>query len=148
MKSRSLILIYALIAFSTSINVQAQSKSSIYGTWYNVEQTAKIEIMKSDRELIGKIIWIDSQTSKTEQLKDISNTDSTLRDRPLMGLTILNGKKYKKGVWQDGQIYDPESGVTYSCELILKSKDVLEVKGFLGDSWISRTVEWNRAKNQ
>jgi uncharacterized protein (DUF2147 family) len=146
MKRTKQIIIYTLIAISTSMNVQAQSKSKIFGTWYNVEQTAKIEIMKIDREIIGKIIWIDQQSAQGEQLIDVANSDSTLRARPLMGLTILKARNYKKGVWQCGQVYDPESGIAYACEVMLKGKDVLEVKGFLGDSWVSRTVEWNRVE--
>jgi uncharacterized protein (DUF2147 family) len=54
--------------------------------------------------------------------------------------------KYEKGVWKDGDIYDPNSGKTYSCELKLLSPKVLQVKGFLGFSFVGKTVEWTRAK--
>ena len=62
-----------------------------------------------------------------------------------MGLTILQGLKYGDGIWKDGKIYDPESGKTYSCELKLKNNNILEVKGYLGFSWVGRTVEWTKA---
>ncbi len=122
-----------------------QSKSNISGIWFNTEKTAQIEIMEMENGIIGKIVWIQNANNPDEE-KDIVNSDSSLRDRPLMGLTILEGLKYKDGMWSDGKIYDPESGLTYTCELNLKKKDLLEVTGYLGDSWVSRTVEWNRVR--
>jgi uncharacterized protein (DUF2147 family) len=61
-----------------------------------------------------------------------------------MGLTILENLSYKNGTWEGGKIYDPESGKTYSCELKLKNKEILEVKGYLGFSWVGKTVEWTK----
>ena len=126
--------------------LQAQSKSKIIGVWYNTEKTAQIEIMENEDEMIGKLVWIQLDEGDPETLTDLVNSDTSLRNRPLMGLTILKGLKYKNGIWSEGEIYDPESGLSYTCEIQLKKKDLLEVKGFLGDSWVSRTVEWNRVK--
>ena len=134
-----------ILLFHTQI-AGAQSKSKILGVWNNTEKTAQIEIMESENGLIGKIIWLKDEQPEEEIFKDVVNKDTSLRDRPLMGLTILEGLKYDKGVWKDGKIYDPESGLTYTCELQLMKKDLLEVRGFLGDSWVSRTVEWHKAK--
>ncbi|TXE11342.1 DUF2147 domain-containing protein [Algoriphagus aquimarinus] len=127
-------------------NVQAQSKSKIVGVWFNTEKTAQIEIMENNDEVIGKLIWIKHEDGDLEAFTDTVNSDTSLRNRPLMGLTILEGLKFKDGIWSDGKIYDPKSGVTYACDLQLKKKDILEIKGYLGDSWVSRTVEWNRVK--
>ncbi|MFC5623515.1 DUF2147 domain-containing protein [Algoriphagus winogradskyi] len=127
-------------------SVRAQSKSKIIGVWFNTEKTAQIEIMENENEMIGKLVWIQHEEGNPEPFTDIVNSDTSLRNRPLMGLTILKGLKYKNGIWSEGEIYDPESGLSYTCELQLKKKDILEVKGFLGDSWVSRTVEWNRVK--
>ena len=139
----SLLAIITLLGLES---VQAQSKSKVVGVWYNTEKTAQIEIMENDAELIGKLIWIKQNEDDPGSSTDLVNSDSSLRDRPLMGLTILEGLQYKDGIWSNGKIYDPESGISYTCELQLKKKDVLEIKGYLGDSWVSRTVEWNRVK--
>ncbi|WP_332911908.1 DUF2147 domain-containing protein [Algoriphagus boritolerans] len=39
-----------------------------------------------------------------------------------------------------------KNGKTYSCELKLKSDSVLEMRGYLGFSFVGRTVEWTRVK--
>lgn len=140
----ALLVFFAL--FISLESAEAQSKSKILGVWFNKEKTAQIEILETGNQLIGKIIWIKSDDNNTESFTDVGNSDTGLRNRPLMGLTILEGLTYKNGIWSDGKIYDPESGTSYACELQLKKKDILEVKGYLGESWVSRTVEWNRVK--
>lgn len=74
------------------------------------------------------------------------NENEKLRIKPIVGLTILNGLKYSGGIWKDGKIYDPNSGKTYSCEVKLTNPQILDVKGYLGFSWVGRTVEWTKVK--
>jgi uncharacterized protein (DUF2147 family) len=134
-----------LFTVTLSSSVQAQSEGAILGTWFNTEKSAKIEIIKNGSEFMGKIIWLEPEGNGEETILDSENSDPKLRERPIMGLTILQGLKYGDGIWKDGKIYDPESGKTYSCELKLKNNNILEVKGYLGFSWVGRTVEWTKA---
>jgi uncharacterized protein (DUF2147 family) len=49
-------------------------------------------------------------------------------------------------VWNDGKIYDPKTGKTYSCKMTLSgNKKSLDVRGFIGFSLIGRTSVWTRA---
>jgi uncharacterized protein (DUF2147 family) len=127
-------------------NVQAQSENAILGLWYNTEKTAQIQIIKSGSEYLGKIIWVRNPNTDGKPVLDKQNADPKLRTRPIVGLSILDGLKYAGGVWKDGEIYDPNSGKTYSCELRLKSESILEVKGYLGFSFVGKTVEWSKVK--
>jgi uncharacterized protein (DUF2147 family) len=127
-------------------NAQAQSENAILGLWHNTEKTAQIQILKSGSEFIGKITWVKNPNSDGKPILDKQNSDPKLRTRPVLGLSILDGLKYGGGVWKDGEIYDPNSGKTYSCEVRLKSESVLEVKGYVGFSFVGRTVEWTRIK--
>jgi len=146
MKTSQYLSITILLLSILTLEGHAQSKSKILGKWYNTDKTAKIEILESDSAIIGKIIWIAGSGESENSNKDAVNTDTSLRNRPLMGLTILEGLQYKKGVWYGGKVYDPESGLTYPCEVSLKKRDILEIKGYLGDTWVSKTVEWYRVK--
>jgi uncharacterized protein (DUF2147 family) len=127
-------------------NAQAQSENAILGLWHNTEKTAQIQIIKSGSEFIGKITWVKNPNPDGKPILDKQNSDPKLRTRPVLGLSILDGLKYGGGVWKDGEIYDPNSGKTYSCEVRLKSEAVLEVKGYVGFSFVGRTVEWTRIK--
>jgi uncharacterized protein (DUF2147 family) len=135
-----------LLFFFSSFVAKAQSENAILGIWYNTEKTAKVEILKKGSAFIGKIVWLKDPNPGGKPAVDKDNPDAKFKSRPLMGLNLLEGLKFDSGMWEDGTIYDPKTGKTYSCQVTLKSKDVLEVKGYIGFSLIGRTVEWTKAK--
>ncbi len=62
-----------------------------------------------------------------------------------MGLLLL--KSFNKDgatVYEDGTIYDPKNGKTYSCKITHKG-DQLDVRGYVGISMIGRTTTWTKA---
>ena len=146
MKKVSLISTLVLLFLFTSVQVKAQSENAILGVWYNTEKTAKVEILKKGSAFIGKIVWLKDPNPGGKPAVDKDNPETKLKSRPLMGLNLLEGLKFDSGMWEDGTIYDPKTGKTYSCQVTLKSKEVLEVKGYIGFSLIGRTVEWTKAK--
>lgn len=139
----SALLILILINTTTAFS---QSGNEILGTWYNTEKSAQIEIVKIGSEFQGKIIILENAADYSTPPLDSKNENEKLRTKPILGLTILNGLKYSGGIWKDGKIYDPNSGKTYSCEVKLTNPQLLEVKGYLGFSWVGRTVEWTKVK--
>ena len=146
MKKVSLNSSLFLLFFFTSFLVKAQSENAILGVLYNTEKTAKVEILKKGSAFICKIVWFKDPNPGGKPAVDKDNPYAKLKSRPLMGLNLLEGLKYDSGMWEDGTIYDPKTGKTYSCQVKLKSKDILEVKGYIGFSLIGRTVEWTKAK--
>jgi uncharacterized protein (DUF2147 family) len=77
---------------------------------------------------------------------DVNNPDESKRDRTVKGILLLKGLDYDPDdqQWEDGTIYDPESGKTYDCYVELESKDKLKVRGYIGVSMIGRTQYWTR----
>lgn len=124
--------------------VSAQSSDDLLGIWYNTEKTAKIKITKSGSTYEGEIVWLKEPNPDGKPALDDENDDEELQKRPLMGLKIIEGLKFSGDRWKDGEIYDPKSGNTYSSEVRMKDENTLEVKGYLGFSFIGRTVEWTR----
>ena len=87
--------------------------------------------------------------STTEPNLDDKNQDESLRSRPVMGLLLLTDFVFDgDDEWEDGKIYDPKSGKTYSCyiEFHDDSKNELKVRGFIGVSLIGKTTYWTRVK--
>lgn len=145
MKMRHFTSLFVLFFAIRTLSL-AQSESAILGVWYNTEKTAQVEIQKKGAEFIGKIVWLKEPIQGGKPLTDNQNPDPKLKTRPMLGLPLLTGLKYSSGIWKGGEIYDPTSGKTYSCELKLKSPEILEVKGYLGFSFVGRTVEWTKVK--
>jgi uncharacterized protein (DUF2147 family) len=46
--------------------------------------------------------------------------------------------------YDDGTIYDPKNGKTYSCKMTLDGS-TLDVRGFIGVSMIGRSTKWYRS---
>jgi uncharacterized protein (DUF2147 family) len=146
MKPRQFVPLFLLLFLGLTLSVLAQSENAILGLWFNTEKTAQIQIIKSGSEYLGKITWVKNPNDDGKPVLDKQNSDPKLKTRPILGLAILDGLKYAGGIWKDGEIYDPNSGKTYSCEVRLKSESILEVKGYIGFSFVGRTVEWTKIK--
>lgn len=118
----------------------------IVGTWFNEEKTAKVRIYKATNgKFYGKIVWLQTPEKDGKPRVDENNPDKDKRNEPLDGLVILKGfEKDGDDEYDDGTIYDPKNGKTYSC-IITHKGDKLDVRGYVGFSWIGRTTEWTKA---
>lgn len=126
-------------------NALAQDANLIIGKWYTAGGKAMVEIYKCDDYYCGKIVWLKEPKNKNGTDKmDIHNPDESKKRKPVIGLNIIQGFKYKgKNKWANGQIYDPDNGKTYSCKMKLEENE-LKVRGFIGISLLGRTTVWTR----
>ncbi|WP_131539611.1 DUF2147 domain-containing protein [Pedobacter nototheniae] len=137
-----LMLLFVAFAFNT----MAQNKDAIVGKWLNPSGEGQIEIYKKGDKYFGKLAWIKEPNLNGKPKVDAKNPETSLQSRPLLGLEILKNFVYDDGKWTDGTIYDPKSGKTYSCNMTLKSADVLNVRGYVGISLLGRSETFRRVK--
>lgn len=137
---------FTLPFFLVQFTIYAQQADAILGEWYTTERDAKIEIYKEGSTYSGKVVWLEQPTENGKPILDANNADKSKRNQPILGIKLIEGFKYKNGVWEEGKIYDPRNGKYYSSTIKKKNSDVLEVRGFVGFSMIGRTVEWYKAK--
>ena len=144
---KTLFLFVALVLGITRM-ASAQTMSPL-GIWANAEKKATFEIYKCGDKLCGKLVSLttpnDPATGKPKT--DSQNPDPKLRNRPRLGLVFMQDLSYdddNKG--DDGKIYDPESGKTYSCYMKMESANTMEVKGYIGFSLIGKSQTWTRVK--
>ncbi len=140
------VVLGGILLACTSPYALAQSASDVLGEWYTEDQKAKVEIYQCDDNYCGKIVWLKEPANPDGSPKlDAENPNESLRSRQIIGTNILTGLEYEgDGEWEDGEIYDPESGKTYSCLMELEEGDTLEVRGFVGLSLIGRSQTWTR----
>ena len=133
---------------SVLLTAQAQTAEACLGTWYNAEKDGKILIYKQGDKVFGKLSWMKTPNDANGKPRlDDKNESESLRNRPLMGLILLKDFTYSgENIWENGKIYDPKNGKTYSCKLTLKNKNTLDVRGFVGFSLIGRTTTWARTE--
>lgn len=144
-----LLLLPFCVAFSMNIYAQSGAADAVVGTWLVEDKKAKIKIYNKGDKYYGKIIWLREPDDKNGKPKlDKENPEEELRSRPLVGLVMLTGFVYDEdNVWEDGDIYDPKNGKTYSCEMTLaEDGKTLDVRGYIGFSFIGRSQTWTRAE--
>lgn len=142
---KSLTLLIAFL-FMTGLALGQEEPDAILGVWESGSGKARIKIDKKDDVYFGRIVWLREPNDENGKPKvDKNNPDEKLRTKPLLGYRMLKGFQYVGDkTWEDGTIYDPENGSTYSCTIELKNKNTLDVRGFIGVSLFGRTDVWKR----
>lgn len=133
--------------FLTTVLFEIQAQSITDGHWYNDTKVSKVQFYESGGKIYGKIIWLKEPTLNGKPKVDEKNPDTKLRNTPLMGLVFLKGF-VEKGTnkWEDGKIYDPRNGKTYSCEITKVGNNKLNVRGYIGFSLLGSNSEFTRAE--
>lgn len=129
-----------------AVFILPDAKNDIVGTWStNGDNPGRIEIYPDGKYYSGKIVWVQNSMRDGKLITDEKNPDPAKREQAIIGLQVLEGFSYNsaKNLWEDGTIYDPESGNVYSC-IIRREGDDLRVRGYIGISLLGRTEIWNK----
>jgi len=143
------LLTFLLVAFTTltSFVYQDTEGDRLIGVWEPSNGRARVKVEKIGSKYYGKIVWLKEQIDPvTKQPKtDKNNPDPALQNIPLKGYRNLKDFVYAgKNEWNEGTIYDPLNGSTYSCTIKMKDKNTLEIRGYIGVSALGRTDIWKR----
>ena len=141
MKKVSIILLACLI---TSF-VGAQS---IFGKWKTIDPVTGndesiIEVYKKDGKAYAKVIAIINEADRD---KTCINCKGKNKNKPILGLDILDGLKENGNEWSGGKILDPKNGKYYKCYIKLTEENTLKLRGYIGISLLGRTEYWYRFK--
>jgi len=152
-----ILLTAALLVISmTFVNsVKAQGKpDKIVGYYLTYDdetgaEKSQVQIFKSTNgKYYGKIVWLKEPNKNGKPKVDDKNPEVKLQNRPVMNLEILKGFSFDKSneEWNDGTIYNPSSGKTYSCYINFESATKIKIRGFIGASWmgLGKTAYWTK----
>ena len=116
------------------------------GNWVTIDDETGVEksIIKlyiENDTLYGRI---ETLLLEEDQGQLCTNCLGLERNQPIEGLVILKGLTRDGDKWTGGTILDPANGKEYQCTLTLDSASELNVRGFIGFSFIGRTQQWKR----
>ena len=142
MKNIILTLLFAV----SSLFIFAQTNADVVGQWYNAEKDAVITLFEDGRTISGKITWMKFPNDENGNPKtDPLNPNEKLRSRARMGMVMMHSfVQIKAKVWDNGKLYDPKKGKTYSGKLTLTDENTLDLRGYVGFSFIGRSSTWTR----
>jgi uncharacterized protein (DUF2147 family) len=122
---------------------QVHAQEPIEGIWLTGEGNSKIEIYQRGDRYFGKVVWLDPSTDrKGNPVTDRNNPDKNLRNRPLMGVDMLEDLQDRSGKWY-GKLYAPKRGLTMDAVIVAKEEDKLELN--ISYQGFTRQQIWTRA---
>jgi len=118
----------------------AQSAEEAFGVWLNPENGSNIELYKCGDGVCAKIVKVvDGQKT------DDKNPDPAKKNRPIVGLVIMQGaKKTGPNKWS-GTLYNRADGKEYSGTLTVKSKNEVDLSGCVA-AVFCKTTTFSRVK--
>jgi uncharacterized protein (DUF2147 family) len=141
----TILLCFVLITFSFLGQVKTDD---ILGKWLTEKNEAVVQIFKTnDGKYAGKIIWLKEPLDEKGNPKtDTKNPKPELRNRTILNLVFMGGFEFnnKEKEWENGIIYDAETGNTYKARIYLSDKNTLQLRGYIGSPIFGRTTTWTR----
>ncbi|MEL1254702.1 DUF2147 domain-containing protein [Flavobacterium sp. DGU38] len=127
-------------------SVQAQG---VVGKWKTIDdETGEVKSIVEVYEKSGKIYAKVVDILRADHKKDVcKKCEGAEKNKPILGMVIMNGLKKDGDEYNGGTILDPTNGKKYKCYITLESADKLKLRGYVGISLVGRTQYWTRVKN-
>jgi uncharacterized protein (DUF2147 family) len=130
----------------------ALAQATPVGLWKTIDDDGKTEkslvrITESGGVVSGKIDKI-FDAAKQNEVCDKCSDDR--KDKPVLGMTILRNLKQSaddKGLWDGGDVLDPNNGKLYKARLKpIDGGKKMELRGYIGMPLLGRTQTWVRVE--
>ena len=126
----------------------ASPGASPEGRWLTERKHGIVEIYRcgADGTLCGRLVWFQIEKGDTNtQGLDLRNPDPARRNRSLCGLVFMSGfKPSGDNRWEEGTLYDPESGNTYRGNMTLRADGTLRLRGYIAVPLLGESNVWTR----
>ncbi|WP_115461392.1 DUF2147 domain-containing protein [Winogradskyella aurantiaca] len=135
-----------LVIIAALITVQLSNAQDILGKWRTIddetgEPKSIVNLYEKDGKLYGDIIEI----LNPDKVNSVcSKCEGELKDKPIMGMTIINSMVKDDDIYENGTIVNPSTGKTYKCRLKLEEANKLQVRGYV--AFFYKTQYWERVK--
>ncbi len=117
------------------------------GVWIDNSGDGAVKIEPCGDKLCGRIVWLkDPLNNKGQPKRDRYNPDESRRNRTICGLSILGElAQMPEGGFDNGWVYDPKEGKSYSVAIVANGANQLSVTGYKGVKFLGKTFTWTRA---
>ena len=142
-----------LIATLLVLTGSAFAQASPVGLWKTIDDNTKkerslIRVSEAGGVFTGKIEKRLDADAKPTDICDQCTDDR--KNQPILGLTLIRNVKQSaddKGLWDGGDITDPDNGKVYKVRLKpIDDGKKLEVRGYIGMPMLGRTQTWIRVE--
>jgi uncharacterized protein (DUF2147 family) len=127
----------------------------VVGTWRTADGRALIEIYSCGAKICGRVAWLREPNFPADDREGLAgkpridryNPNAELRNRRVLGLRIMEGfMRMGDNRWEQGTIYNADTGRTYRSRMTLLSPDRLDLHGYIGIPLFGKSSIWTRQK--
>ena len=154
MPNNLLMFKFLTLFFFTGLIAQPQPAKSntdadrICGRWMSSDKNLIVQMYKAGNSYRGKMVWFKSNdhSKSMEEWTDKHNPDPTLRNRKILGIDVITGITYDidSDTWENGKIYEAQSGRFWSAVARLDKDGILKVTGYWHFKFIGKTMSFSR----
>ena len=116
---------------------------SLVGTWKTVDDksgkvVSQVQLYEEGGKVFGKITGLTEPNTKEGKPKTCTKCEGAEKDKPIVGLVIVQGLSASGDRYKGGTILDPDDGKVYKAELWIEDGK-LKVRGYLGPFYKTQT---------
>jgi uncharacterized protein (DUF2147 family) len=124
----------------------ASGDSQPYGNWITLQDGKPIAVVRLEERgarLFGTVVrFVDPRLHDPR----CHRCEGHRQGMPIRGMQVLWDLKRDGDEWSGGYVLDPTTGKVYDCQLeLVDGGSRLELRAYVGMSWIGRTLIWKRA---
>ena len=140
--------LFSIVGFMIFGLISGMAQSNPVGIWKTIddatgEAKSHVEIYEQNGKFFGKVVKLLQRNPDTLCEK----CPGEKKNKPLIGMLVIEDLEPVKDYWKKGNIMDPENGNEYGCSVWFEDgkPDELQVRG---KHWtgLFRTKTWYRVK--
>ncbi len=127
---KQIVTALALTIGTMGVAGAAHASEDVTGVWRMENGKVTVKVDYCGDALCGRVVALKKPIDDLGRPRlDKENPNPALRNRPVIGLTILNGLKPDGENRWKGTIYNPDDGYTYRSKMKLQSANTMKVDG-------------------
>jgi len=136
------------LALIAALSLPSSAFAGVEGYWKTIDDEtgnprSLVHIQLEAGVLTGTVVQLYRQPD--EDRDPLCNEcEPPLNTKHIVGMRIIDGLRLEDDTWEDGTILDPGNGSVYKC-YISEQNGKLEVRGYIGISFLGRTQVWHPA---
>ena len=140
MMKRFVLAVIVSCVFGAGVVLAADSP---VGKWKTMDEksgkvVSEVQVYEEGGKLFGKITGLTEPTDKEGKAKTCTKCQGADKDKPIVGLVIIQGLTPSGESYKGGTILDPDDGKVYKAEIWVEGGK-LKVRGALGPFFKTQT---------
>ena len=132
--------LFLILTLCNGINLLSQTYTSdqIVGNWISAERDLIVNCYKVNDVFYGKIVWFKNYND------DLHGKNTAVPEDQWINAIVMKHFVFSDNEWKDGEIYDLNSGKSYTSLIVLNDANTLSCTGYVWLPIFGQTMRFTR----